>query len=134
MYFYTYYILFICLHHNILTILAIQSFHLISPPGRVDLVVAKSLCLSVCLCVYFCVCPQNRGCVPESISISISSRALKTGMCSRVDLDLNLNLNLYLNLEQSPKNGDVFQSEPSPHFCVDRVCFFGADRWSPVEP
>ena len=36
---------------------------------------------------------------------------------------LELNLNLDLDLKYSPKNGDVFRSEPSQHFRVEQVRF-----------
>ena len=74
--------------------------------------------------------PKNEDVFRSSILIliSISSRALKTRMCSGVRSDLDLDL----DLEQSPKNGDVFRSEPShhfmrgpsPHLSVDRVRIF----------
>ena len=104
-------------------------FHQLGHLGRVGLVVKKSVCVLFVCVLFVCLSPSHsiflRGqtgaehassvdwcgsCLALMISISISilSRALKTGMCSGrvnrvsifvLDLDLNLDFDFDLNLE-----------------------------------
>ena len=68
-----------------------NNFHQLGPLGRVGLVVTKFVCVCVFVCPlpmqFFCVVGLVRSVPPlwtGAISISISSKALKTRMCSGV--------------------------------------------------